>query len=163
MAYFPGTSILNSSGAPGAATSPATSPILTVPAGVTNNIAGFVFTNPLNVPVTVSIYRDFIGPASVGSGLLFTVTVPALAGMTGGPSYVQQTYPISLAAGETIYAQSQNMLGGFVNVEVDGVSSVVSGGLSMQQLQLAQIFMLHEGLGVDIPDQNTLNNGYVFQ
>ena len=39
---------------------------------------------------------------------------------------------------------------------------LVAGGLSMQQLQLAQIFMLHEGLGVDIPDANTLNNGYTF-
>ncbi len=158
MAVFPGQSVL----ATGAATT-GTAPIFTVPSGGSASEVGFAFTNPQAVALQVSVYRDFIGPASVGSGLLFAVTVPALAGMTGGPSYVQQTYPISLAAGETIYAQSQNMLGGFVNVEVDGVSSVVSGGLSMQQLQLAQIFMLHEGLGVDIPDQNTLNNGYVFQ
>ena len=89
------------------------------------------------------------------------MTVPALAGQPGGPAVVQQAYTGALVAGETIYAQTTN-LGGFVNVEVDGLSAVASGGLSMQQLQLATILMLHEAFGVDIPDANTLNNGYTF-
>jgi hypothetical protein len=132
-----------------------------VPSGFTYNLAGFSFTNPLTVPVTVNVYRDFIGAASAGSGLLFSVNVPALAGMTGGPAAVTQAYTASLVAGETIFAQTVNS-GGFVNVEIDGLAAVASGGLSLQQLALAQIFMLHEAFGVDIPDANTLNNGYTF-
>ena len=161
MAVFPGTAILNTTGAPMAATMPATSPILTVPAGATYNLSGFAFSNPSNTAIIVNVYRDFIGAAQGGSGLLFTVTVPALAGQPGGPAVVQQAYTGALVAGETIYAQTTN-LGGFVNVEVDGLSAVASGGLSMQQLQLATILMLNEAFGVDIPDANTLNNGYTF-
>jgi len=163
MAVFPGSTILNTnpSGAVSAATSPATSPILVVPSGFTYNLAGFVFTNPETSAITVNIYRDFIGPASGGSGLLFTVSVPALAGQSGGPSAVQQAYTSSLVAGETIYAQTTN-LGGFVNVEVDGLAAQASGGLSIQQLLLANMFMMHEAYGVDIPDAGTINNGYTF-
>ena len=36
------------------------------------------------------------------------------------------------------------------------------GDCRCSNFSLAQIFMLHEGLGVDIPDANTLNNGYTF-
>lgn len=163
MAVFSGQAILNTnpSGAVSAATFPATSPILTVPAGSTYNLAGFVFTNPTNIAIIVNVYRDFIGAALGGSGLLFTVTVPALSGMPGGPAAVQQAYTGALLAGETIFAQTTNT-GGFVNVEVDGLAAAASGGLSQQQLSLATIFMLHEAFGVDIPDSNTLNNGYTF-
>lgn len=163
MAVFAGSTILNTNpaGAVSAATMPATSPILTVPAGSTYNIAGFAFSNPTNTPITVNVYRDFIGAAAAGSGLLFSVNVPALAGMPGGPAAVQQAYTGTLVAGETIFAQSTNT-GGFVNVEIDGLPAVASGGLTAQQLALAQLLMLHEGLGVDIPDANTLNNGYTF-
>ncbi len=156
MAVFPGQSVL----ATGAATV-GSAPILTVPAGGSASVVGFAFTNPQPVALQVSVYRDFVGPASAGSGLLFTVTVPALAGQLGGPAALQQAWGLALSPGETLYAVGLQ-IPGWVNVEIDGISPAVAGGLSMQQLQLAQIFMLHEGLGVDIPDANTLNNGYTF-
>jgi hypothetical protein len=163
MAVFSGSTILNTNpaGAVSAATQPATLPILMVPAGLTYNIFGFALSNPTNAPIVVSLYRDFVGAAVAGSGLLFTFTVPALAGQPGGPAIVTQPYTASLNAGETIFAQTTNQ-GGFVNVEVDGLAAVASGGLSLQQLQLATLLMLHEAFGVDIPDSNTLNNGYTF-
>ncbi len=151
MAVFPGQSVL----ATGAATT-GTAPIFTVPSGGSASVVGFAFTNPQAVALQVSVYRDFVGPAQ----LLFSVTVPALAGQHGGPA-LQQAWGLALSAGETIFAVGLQ-IPGWVNVEIDGISPAVAGGLSMQQLQLAQIFMLHEGLGVDIPDQNTLNNGYTF-
>ena len=152
MAVFPGQSVL----ATGAATT-GTAPIFTVPSGGSASVVGFAFTNPQPVALQVSVYRDFVGPA----GLLFSVTVPALAGQLGGPAALMQAWGLALSAGETLYAVGLQ-IPGWVNVEIDGISPAVAGGLSMQQLQLAQIFMLHEGLGVDIPDANTLNNGYTF-
>ena len=161
MAVFPGTSILNTGGT--GADSPATSPILMVAAGSAGvNIVGFAFTNPSNTAIVVNIYRDFIGAAVGVGGLQFSVTVPALAGMSGGPAVVQVAFPLTLAAGETIFAQSTN-LGGLVNVEIDGLpAGAASTALTQAQLQLAMILMLHEAFGVDIPDANTLNNGYTF-
>jgi hypothetical protein len=161
MAVFPGTSILNTGGT--GADSPATSPILTVPAGSSGvNIVGFAFTNPSATPITVSIYRNFIGAAVGVGGLQFTITVAALAGMTGGPSIQQQAFPLTLAAGETIYAQTPN-LGGIANVEIDGLpAGAASTALTQAQLSLALMLMFHEAFGVDIPDANTLNNGYTF-
>jgi hypothetical protein len=82
--------------------------------------------------------------------------------MSGGPSVVQQAFPLTLAAGETIFAQSTN-LGGFVNVEIDGLpAGAAATGLTTNQLLLANMLMMHEAYGVDIPDANTLNNGYTF-
>lgn len=161
MAVFAGTAILNTGGT--AADNPATNPLLTVPAGSSGmNIVGFAFTNPTNTPVVVSIYRDFIGAAVVGGGLQFTVNVPALAGIAGGPAIVQQAFALTLAAGETIFAVS-SAPAGFVNVEIDGLTAgAASTALTANQLALATVLMLHEAFGVDIPDANTLNNGYTF-
>jgi hypothetical protein len=155
MAVFAGTSILNTGGT--AADQPGSTPILLVPAGGSANIVGFALTNPLNSPIVVSVYRDVIGAA----GLLFTQTVPALAGMVGGPAAVQVAQSLSLTAGEAIYAVSVNQ-GGWVNVEIDGNTGAVTGGLVTNQLLQALILMTHEAYGVDIPDANTLNGGYTF-
>ena len=163
MAVFSGQAILNTnpSGAVSAATFPATSPILLVPAGQTYNLAGFAFSNPTASAIIVNVYRDFIGAALAGSGLLFSLTIPALSGISGGPAVVQQVYTASLVGGETIFAQTTN-LGGFVNVEVDGVATAgASGGLTTQQLLLALVLQ-NQQLGADIPDVNMLNNGYTF-
>ena len=161
MAVFPGTTILNTGGT--GADNPATNPILTVPAGSSGmNVVGFAFTNPLTVAVSVSIYRNFVGAAVGVGGLQFTVSVPALAGMSGGPVVLQQAFPLTLAAGEMIFAQTPN-LGGFVNVEIDGlVAGAAATALTTNQLLLANMLMMHEAYGVDIPDANTLNNGYTF-
>ena len=161
MAVFPGTSILNTGGT--GADQPATNPLLTVAAGSAGvNVVGFAFSNPLTTPVVVSVYRNFIGAAVGVGGLQFTVTVPALAGMPGGPAVTQQAFGLTLAAGETIFAQSQNQ-GGFVNVEIDGLpAGAASTALTTNQLLLALIMMTNEAYGVDLPDANTLNNGYTF-
>ena len=95
MAVFPGQSVL----ATGAATT-GTAPIFTVPSGGSASVVGFAFTNPQPVALQASIYRDFVGP----SGLLFTLTVPALAGQLGGPAALQQAWGLALSPGETLYA-----------------------------------------------------------
>ena len=148
MAAIPGTTILNTGGT--AADQPASNPLLTAPSGGAQ-IVGFVFTNPYTAAITVSVYKDGISAAQ----LLFTVSVPALAGMSGGPSAVTQLQTVSLGAGETIYAQSAN-LGGFVNVEIDGQMSGSTQGMSVQQMQLAQLIQFAEITGADIPDANML-------
>ena len=133
---------------------PATNPILTVPSGGAT-IAGFIFTNPYTSPINVTIYRDGISAAQA----VFTVAVPALAGVPGGPAAVVQLQALGLSAGETIFAQSAT-LGGLVNVEIDGISSGSTQGLSTNQFLEA---ILLQQLGQDIPDANMLASlGYNF-
>lgn len=148
MAVFSGTAILNTGGT--AADNPATNPILTV-AGVAAQVVGFAFTNPLNTTIPVKIYRNSVLPAN----LLFTINVLALAGMTGGPAIQTQSYGLNLAIGEMLFAQSL-YLGGFVNVEIDGLSAGSTVQMTTNQLLLAQMLMWNQITGVDIPDVNEL-------
>ena len=45
--------------------------------------------------------------------------------------------------------------------KMGGIGAVISG-LSTNQLLTASILMMHEAYGTDIPDVNTLTNGYTF-
>jgi len=148
MAVFSGTSILNTGGT--AATLPATNPILLV-SGVAAQVVGFAFTNPTTVPTTVSVYRNIVATAN----LLFTIVVAALAGQTGGPAIQTQSYGLNLAIGEMIFAQA-TPIGGFVNVEIDGLAAGSTVQMTTNQLLLAQMLMWQQITGVDIPDVNQL-------
>jgi hypothetical protein len=148
MAVFSGTAILNTGGT--AADNPPTSPILTV-ANVSAQVVGFAFTNPSTSPIIVSIYRNSVLPAN----LLFSVTVLALAGMTGGPAIQTQSWGLNLAIGEMIYAAA-SPIGGYVNVEIDGLSAGSTVQMTTNQLLLAQMLMWNQISGVDIPDVNQL-------
>jgi hypothetical protein len=135
-----------------AATNPAVTPILTV-ANAPVNTVGFGFTNPTNQVIVVTLYRNSTSSVAIG-----TVTVPALAGITGsGVSVSLLAYNSTLNIGESIYASAT--VGGYVNVELDGYSTSANPTLTTNQLLQGMIMQNTEISGVDIPDQYMLQTG----
>ena len=135
-----------------AATNPAVTPILTV-ANAPVNTVGFGFTNPTNQVIVVTLYRNSTSSVAIG-----TVTVPALAGITGsGVSVSLLAYNSTLNIGESIYASAT--VGGYVNVELDGYSTSANTTLTTNQLLQGMIMQNTEISGVDIPDQYMLQTG----